>query len=122
MTASHGSGDPGPCPAVPPNPVETAPTGGWPAPAASSRLTISRPLAPSRTTIVCTVPAPILKRAVAVEPEPMACMVHVFAGMAWYELTEAKVALGTMACPPQVNLTVCCFSDAWITRTSDLPD
>src|SRR6266566_4928799 len=81
--ASHGSGDPGPCPAVPPNPVETAPTGGWPAPAASSRLTISRPLAPSRTTIVCTVPAAILKRAVAVEPAPMACMVHVFAGMAW---------------------------------------
>ena len=31
------------------------------------------------------------------------------------------MALGTMACPPQVNLTVCSFSEAWITRTEDLP-
>ena len=33
--------------------------------------------------MVCTVPAAISKRPVAVESEPMACMVHVLAGMAW---------------------------------------
>src|SRR5206468_12212425 len=100
MTASHGAGDPGPCPAVPPSPVVTPPAGGWPAPAASSRLTIWRPLAPSRTTIVCTVAAAMLTRAVAVEPEPIAFMAHVFAGLARQELTEAKVARGTMAFLP----------------------
>src|SRR4029077_4375039 len=89
MTASHGSGDPGPCPAVPPNPVVTPPAGGWPAPAASTRSTISRPLVPSRTTIVWTVPATsVVGRVALVVPPTIADMVQVPGGMAAYGLTE----------------------------------
>ena len=82
MTASHGIGEPGPCAAVPPNPVFTPPAGGWPAPAASVRLTISRPLEPSRTTSVWTLfPASVTGR-LAYPLDPVADMAQVPAGMA----------------------------------------
>ena len=52
-------------------------------------------------------------------------MVQVFGGMAVYGLTEANDALGTMSRPrpgrSAVELHVCSFSEAWITRTEDLP-
>ncbi len=57
MATSHGTGEPGPCGAVPPKPVETPPSGGLPLPDASSRLTTSRPETLSSTTNVWTVPA-----------------------------------------------------------------
>src|SRR5260370_16652669 len=122
MSATHGKGDPGPCPAVPPNPVVTPPSGGLPAPAASSRLTISRPLAPSRTTSVWTVPETSVTGRRADELGPVADMVQVPAGMGAYGLTEANDALAAMS-PPQLqwNLTVCSLSDACITPTTDFP-
>jgi hypothetical protein len=81
MTASHGSGEPGPCGAVPPNPVATPPAGGAPTPAASVRLRISRPLAPSRTTSVWTVfPVRAMGRLVFALG-PVAAIVQVPAGM-----------------------------------------
>ena len=54
-------------------------------------------------------------------------MVQVPAGMAAYALTEPDDALDTMspgapAAQLQWNLTAFCLSEAWITRTRDLPE
>jgi hypothetical protein len=82
MIAIHGSGEPGPCAAVPPNPVFAPPVGGWPAPAASTRLTISRPLEPSMTTSVWTVLSASVTGRLASALGPVADMVQVPGGMA----------------------------------------
>ncbi len=81
MTASHGSGEPGPCGAVPPKPVFKPPVGGWPAPTASTRLTISRPVEPSMTTSVWTVSPTSVTGRLACPLGPVADMVQVPGGI-----------------------------------------
>src|SRR5438046_4137197 len=97
MTPIHGSDEPGPCAAVPPNPVLAPPVGGRPAPAASTRLTISRPLEPSMTTSVWTVLSASVTGRFASALEPVADMAQLPGGRAAALLTEPADASVTMS-------------------------
>src|SRR5215472_3286992 len=122
MATSHGTGEPGPCGAVPPRPVETPPAGGWPLPDASSRLTTSRPLALSSTTRVWTVPAASVTFEFASAPTAFTVTVDVPGETTRYLLTVANFRSLASVAEAKLTLTTCCFSDAWITRTSARPD
>ena len=123
MTASHGSAEPGPWPAVPPNPAETPPVGIWPAPAASSRLMIETPPPLVAMTIsVWTVPAVSGTYRLAFAVEPVALMVQGPGGIAACGLTlpgAASVVMSPLvpAAQLQWNVTWFWLTSAWITRT-----
>ena len=92
-----------------------------PLPAASVRLVTSSPLAESSTTRVWIEPAVSGTVPDQLSVPPLACTGQLPGRSAVYPVTLAKARSRASRRWPARTVTRCSLSDAWITRTSDLP-